>query len=71
MQLPAPPIPEKIEAISPTLYEAAAACKAKAVWVRFGNRQHMIDTPNALIGTAFHKVMEWAAAGFVNAPALG
>jgi len=63
MQLPAPPTPQQIEAISPTLYEAATACKAKAVWARFGNRQYVIDAPNALIGTAFHKVMEWSASG--------
>ncbi len=63
MQLPAPPTPTKIESISPTLYEAAIACKAKAVWVRFGNRQYVIDTPNGLIGIAFHKVMEMSASG--------
>ena len=63
MQLPEVPKPQRIPAISPSIYEAAKACKAKAVWARFGNTQHTIDTPNALIGTAFHKVMELAGSG--------
>ena len=63
MRLPAPPAPERIEAITPTFFEAAIACKAKAAWTRFGDRRHVIDTPNALIGRAFHKVMEVAALG--------
>lgn len=61
MQLPLPPSPQPIQAITPSLYEAMRHCKAKAVWARFGPRQVIPDVPNAVLGTTFHKVMEAAA----------
>src|ERR1035438_8443041 len=63
MQIPTPPLPQAIHRASPTLYEALRTCKAKALWTRFGPRQIIPETPNALLGTSFHKVMEVAALG--------
>jgi hypothetical protein len=61
MQIPTPPQPKVIESVSPTLFEALRACKAKALWMKFGPRQIVPETPSALLGTSFHKVMEVAA----------
>jgi hypothetical protein len=63
MQIPTPPSPQPIQAVSPSLYEALRSCKAKALWTRHGNRQTIPETPNSLLGTSFHKAMEVAALG--------
>lgn len=63
MQIPPPPQTLPIGVVSPSLFEALRACKAKAVWTRFGAGRVIPETPNALLGTSFHKVMEIAALG--------
>jgi hypothetical protein len=68
MQVPEAPPAQKISLISPSLYEAVRACKAKALWIRFGPRDIIPETPNVVLGITFHKVMEAAA---LNQPRSG
>ena len=63
MELPPSPIPRTVSTISHSLYEALSACKAKAVWLKFGDRALVPETPKSIIGICFHKVMEASSSG--------
>jgi PD-(D/E)XK nuclease superfamily len=63
MLIPDSPIPALVERISPSLYEVLLGCPAKAVWYTQGERGKLAPHPAALLGTAFHGVMETANKG--------
>lgn len=58
MLVPDPPTPDRIERISPTLYETLLGCPARAAWSVHGRRGALAAHPSALLGTCFHGVME-------------
>ena len=55
-----PPAIPKIERISPTIYEAALKCVARASWEASGDRHRVPAQPRALLGIAAHAVFEHA-----------
>ena len=55
-----PPAIAKIERISPTIYEAALKCVARASWEASGDRHRVPAQPRALLGIAAHSVFEHA-----------
>ena len=55
-----PPAIAKIERISPTIYEAALKCVARASWEASGDRHRVPAQPRALLGIAAHAVFEHA-----------
>ena len=61
MILPEPPSIVKIESISPSAYEAATNCLARASWAVSGDSSALPAHPSALLGTAVHAVLEHAA----------
>lgn len=63
MQLPAPPVVSRMDHISPTTYEAALKCKARAAWLIGGDRGALPQHPRALLGIAVHSVLEKARTG--------
>ncbi|MDL5047324.1 PD-(D/E)XK nuclease family protein [Oscillatoria amoena NRMC-F 0135] len=62
MRIPTPPRILPLEHISPSFYLSARACKARACWLAFGERQQFPETPSALLGLAFHSTVERATA---------
>jgi PD-(D/E)XK nuclease superfamily len=67
MTLPRPPKPAKLTRLSPSTYEAARRCKARAAWLAFGDRGELPGSPAAILGTCFHKVAAAAQAGRLHA----
>src|SRR5689334_10842050 len=63
MELPAVPLLQSIESISPSFYNAAIICDARAAWQRFGNRYSLPSSTGAMLGSAFHLVMEMGNRG--------
>ena len=55
-----PPAIVKIDTISPTIYEAALKCVARASWEALGDRHRVPTQPRALLGIAAHAVFEHA-----------
>ena len=55
-----PPAIAKIERISPTIYDAALKCVARASWEASGDRHRVPARPRALLGIAAHGVFEHA-----------
>ena len=55
-----PPAIAKIERISPTIYEAALKCVARASWEASGDRDRVPAQPRALLGIAAHSIFEHA-----------
>lgn len=53
-----PPAIAKIERISPTIYEAALKCVARASWEASGDRDRVPAQPRALLGIAAHSIFE-------------
>ena len=60
MRIPAAPAPQPSPSISPSLYEDLLVCRAKAAWRIGGDRAGFPSHPAALLGTAFHAVVEAA-----------
>jgi len=65
MLIPDPPVPARIEHISPTLYETLLGCPARAAWLAHGRRDALMPHPLALLGICFHSVMEAVQKGRV------
>ena len=60
MVVQTPPAIARIERISPTIYEAALKCVARASWEASGDRHRVPAQPRALLGIAAHAVFEHA-----------
>lgn len=60
MLAPQPPTIKKLERISPTTYEAAMRCVARASWLASGDRKLLPPHPRALLGIGVHAVLEQA-----------
>ncbi len=60
-----PPLPSlcSVDSISPSFYNAALVCKAKAAWQRFGNRESIPVSTGAILGSCFHAIMEMGNRG--------
>lgn len=58
MQLPSPATPVPFESLSPSRYNAALICPARAVWGVSLPLGALPTAPAALLGSSFHKVME-------------
>lgn len=63
MRLPDVPKTGHFTRLTPTLYEAALSCKARARWTAFGDRSALPQHPQAILGSALHAVMEAAHKG--------
>ncbi|HEX8922966.1 MAG TPA: PD-(D/E)XK nuclease family protein [Pyrinomonadaceae bacterium] len=63
MTFPRPPKPAKLTRLSPSTYEAARRCNARAAWLAFGDRDALPGSPAAILGLCFHKVAAAAQAG--------
>lgn len=63
MKIPQIPTIQTISQLTPSLYEAALHCKARAIWSAFGDRNAIPQHPNAILGICFHKVLELANKG--------
>jgi hypothetical protein len=63
MRIPEQPAVNELTHLSPSLYEAARACKARAAWAAFGDRGRVPAHPRALLGTCVHAVLEEAHHG--------
>lgn len=65
-----PPIRPPVRALtqlSPSLYEAALQCRARATWMALGDRDALPHHPRALLGIAVHAVVEAAHRGELSA----
>jgi len=71
MELPAVPKLEELASISPSFYNTALSCKAKAAWYRFAAPGAFPGTTGAILGGCFHAVMELANRGRLPAGAAG
>jgi CRISPR/Cas system-associated exonuclease Cas4 (RecB family) len=63
MKIPQIPTVKAIPHFTPSLYEAALRCKARAIWSVFGDRNALPQSSNAILGSCFHKVLELANKG--------
>jgi PD-(D/E)XK nuclease superfamily protein len=63
MRLPDAPKAGQFKRLTPTLYEAALSCKARARWMAFGDRAALPQHPQAILGSALHAVLEAAHKG--------
>ncbi len=63
MDLPPLPSLRPLDSISPSFYNSALVCKAKAAWQRFGNRDLMPVSTGAILGSCFHTIMEMGNRG--------
>lgn len=60
MLVPTPPPIASIERISPTVYEAARRCVARASWAVAGSHARVPPPPRALLGIGAHAIFERA-----------
>ena len=60
MLVPRPPAVASIERISPTVYELARRCVARASWAVAGNHGRVPPQPRALLGIGAHAIFERA-----------
>ncbi len=63
MRIPPYPTVKELKHLTPSLYEAVLACKARAAWIAFGKRDVVPAHPRALLGTSVHFVIEKANDG--------
>jgi len=63
MRIPEQPAVKELKHLSPSLYEAARVCKARAAWIAFGDRDGVPHHPQALLGACVHAVVEDAHNG--------
>lgn len=66
MLVPKAPTIGKMEKISPTTYEAALRCTARAAWLASGDRALLPPHPRALLGIAVHAVLEQGRRGVLS-----
>ena len=60
MLVPTPPPVASIQRISPTVYEAARRCVARASWSATGSHARVPPPPRALLGSGAHAILERA-----------
>lgn len=65
MRIPPPPPVKELTHLSPSLYNAAVLCKARAAWAAFGDRAAVPADPRGILGTCFHAVVERAHRGLL------
>ena len=58
MRIPEYPAVTELKHLSPSLYEAVLACKARAAWIAFGEHEAVPAHPWALLGISVHAVIE-------------
>jgi PD-(D/E)XK nuclease superfamily len=63
MDLPPIPALRSLESISPSFYNAALLCRARAAWQQFGPRGALPASTGSIIGACFHAVMEMGNQG--------
>jgi hypothetical protein len=63
MDLPPIPALRSLESISPSFYNAALLCKARAAWQQFGTKGALPASTGSIIGACFHSVMEMGNQG--------
>lgn len=63
MNLPLIPTVRPTETISPSLFDDALQCHARAAWRLYGQRRSIPSHPSALLGQGYHGVMEAAIRG--------
>jgi RecB family exonuclease len=61
MNLPVWPVIRPLSKITPTLYNIGLACPSRALWTKYGNRVVFPTGPAAILGQAFHTVLESAS----------
>ena len=61
MRVPKPPPIARLDTISPTVYEAARHCLARASWLASGDRNAVPPNPTALLGIGVHGVLQFAS----------
>jgi hypothetical protein len=66
MKIPTPSRIEKLDRITPTIYEAALKCHARASWTARGENADVPRHPRALLGLGTHAVLEAARRGAVE-----
>ena len=67
MNLPPWPNPRPLLRLTPSLYNAAKACPARALWMEYGDKSVFPVGSQSLLGSAYHGVMEDAARGVLPA----
>jgi len=63
MLVPSPPTVTSLRQLTPSLYEVGLKCAARLSWSASAGRQSIPQRPSALLGTAFHAVVESANRG--------
>lgn len=63
MRIPQPPTPRPISRLSPTLYEAARTCTARAAWLASPERPDIPPNAAAFLGACFHELVASASRG--------
>ena len=63
MDLPPIPALRSLESISPSFYNAALLCRARAAWQQLGPRGALPASTGSIIGACFHAVMEMGNQG--------
>lgn len=66
MKIPTPTQIQKLNRITPTIYEAALKCHARASWAARTESAEVPRHPRALLGLAAHMVLEGARRGTVE-----
>jgi hypothetical protein len=69
MKTPKPPALKTLNQITPSIYEQATRCKARAAWAAFGARGAVPEHPAALLGSCFHHVLARASGGALGVDA--
>lgn len=71
MDLPVLPPLHVLERISPSFYNAGIICQARAAWLRFGDKYSLPSSTGAMLGSAFHAVMDLGNRGMFSQGAAG
>jgi hypothetical protein len=66
MRVPTPSPIQKLDRITPTIYEAALKCHARASWAASGRDADVPRHPRALLGLGAHTVLEGARRGVIE-----
>lgn len=66
MKVPTPSPIQKLDRITPTIYEAALKCHARASWTASGGDGDVPRHPRALLGLGAHTVLEGARRGAIE-----
>lgn len=63
MDLPTPPNLEAVKSLSPSFYNTALLCVARAAWQSFGKKDSIPHPTSGILGVCFHEVMDAANSG--------